>query len=345
MANMTSSNGQSAPGSEPSVLTSAVTVVTVNFRTPRLTCDCLDSVALERTHLPRLNMIVVDNFSEDGSFEQIDAHVRERGYDWAVVIASPENRGYAAGNNIAIDQIRRQQSLPDYVWLLNPDTKLRPGAGAILVTFLQKNGVHIAGSRLENEDGTAQASSFNFPTPLSEFCNGVRFGLIDRLLARFRVVRRIADRPEPTGWLAGASLLLSREMVENVGRMDDDYFLYFEEVDYCLTARRRGYVAWYVPESRVYHAVGASTGISKGIKHPPRRPQYWFDSRHRYFVKNHGAVVAMLADFAFVLGYSLWLLRRTVTSRADFDKVPPRFLADFVRNTTFFRGFSLRASS
>src|SRR5262249_20160029 len=113
-----------------------------------------------------------------------------------------------------------------------------------------------------------------------------------------------------------------------IGLMDDAYFLYFEEVDFCLRARRAGWPCWYVPTSRVVHLVGQSSGVTD-TKRPARRvPRYWVESRRRYFQKNHGRVYALFADLAWALGFSLWRLRLWVQRKPDND--PPSFLWDFI---------------
>jgi hypothetical protein len=117
--------------------------------------------------------------------------------------------------------------------------------------------------------------------------------------------------------------------------MDEQYFLYFEETDFCLHARRAGWSCWYVPASRVMHIAGQSTGVTNRDGPPRRRPQYLFDSRRRYFVKNHGLGYAALADVAWSVGLASWRLRRRLQRKPDPD--PPSLLADSVRNSVFLR--------
>jgi N-acetylglucosaminyl-diphospho-decaprenol L-rhamnosyltransferase len=314
-----------------------ITIVCVNYRTPQLACVCVDSVAQERAAGLDLRMVVVDNGSGDDSAQRLHAHVDARGYDWVEIVTSEVNAGYAAGNNLALARVLADDPACEYIWLLNPDTRLRAGAGRALLDFIQSRGVDIVGSRLEDEDGTPQYSSFNFPSCLSELCDGARLGVLDRALAHFRVIRPLSEQPEACGWLAGASVMLTRRVFEAAGLLDADYFLYFEEVDFFLAARKAGYPCWYVPESRVFHAVGASTGISEHRSVAPRRPQYWFDSRRRYFRKNHGRVYAAAADLCFLCGYLSWRVRSRFTHPARVAEEPPHFLVDFIRNSVLGR--------
>ena len=184
---------------------------------------------------------------------------------------------------------------------------MRPGAIHALVDFMNTHdGVGIAGSRLEDPDGTPQRSAFRFPTIASEFERGIRLGVRVEDAASRVVAPPVPEEESPTDWVAGASMIVRRAVFDAIGLMDEKYFMYFEEVDFCLQAKRAGWPCWYVPASRVVHLVGAASELSDARKHRKRRPRYWFDSRRRYFVKNHGLMYAALADLAFVVGFALW---------------------------------------
>jgi GT2 family glycosyltransferase len=128
-------------------------------------------------------------------------------------------------------------------------------------------------------------------------------------------------------WVSGASILLRASLLKTVGPMDEGYFLYFEEVDYCRAIQKAGYQVWHHPASRVIHHVGAATGISNTRLQAPRRPTYWFDSRRRYFLKNHGLIKAVVADCLWLVGYASWKLRNIVQRKPDSN--PPYFMRDF----------------
>jgi hypothetical protein len=99
---------------------------------------------------------------------------------------------------------------------------------------------------------------------------------------------------------------MRREVLEQVGLMDDNYFLYFEEADFCWRAKRAGWEVWYVPQSRVMHLEGASTGINAEAT---RRASYWYDSRRRFFVKHYGVAGLVLADMFWTVGRATYQLR------------------------------------
>lgn len=302
-------------------------VVIVNYRTAALAVDCLRALAGEVAALPSCRVTVVDNASGDGSAETLHAAVRAHGWDWAAVLALPENRGFAAGNNAAL---RAEPPIPDYVLLLNPDTVVRPGAVGELVAFMDRHpAVGIAGSRLEDPDGTPQRSAFRFPTVAGELEGGLRLGAVTRWLGRSVVAPPVRDDAHPTDWVAGASAIVRRAVFERVGLLDERYFLYFEEVDFCRRARRAGWPCWYVPASRVVHLVGQSSGVTDAGRAARRVPAYWFRSRRRYFVAHHGRTYAFLADCAWAVGHALWRVRRRLQRKPDPD--PPQLFGDFVR--------------
>lgn len=310
----------------------SVRIVIVNYRTPGLVIDCLRSLQSELQGESDWRVVVVENASGDDSAARIaEAIRREHWGDWCELLTVERNLGFAGGNNAALRPLLAAKPPPDYVLLLNPDTYIRPGAVRVLLDFLEGHPeVGIAGSRLEYPDGEPQRSAFRFPTIWSEFESGIRLGVISSLLHRQVVAPPVEDRPHPIDWMAGASMMVRREVFDDIGLMDDTYFLYFEETDFFLLARRAGWSAWYVPASRVVHLIGQAGGVVTDPKKQVRRmPRYWFESRRRYFQKNHGWLYALLADVAWTAGFALWRLRRRLQRKPDHD--PPGLLWDFIR--------------
>ena len=307
-------------------------VVIVNYRTAQLTIDCLSSLVDEVGSHAGTQVVVVDNNSGDRSVEQIESAIKNAGWKWASVLPLEHNGGFAFGNNQAICPVLKSRYSPDYVWLLNPDTVVRPRSLTALVEFMTENPtVGIAGSRLEDLDGTPQCSAFRFHTLFSELDTALRWGVISKLLAKWIVAPPVADIPHQTDWVAGASAIVRRQVFETAGLMDEAYFLYYEEVDFCLQARKQGWSCWYVPASRVVHLVGQSSGVTNKKIVPKRLPSYWFASRRRYFLKNHGWFYTVLTDLVWLLSFSLWRCRRWLQRQPDND--PPRLLRDFFRNS------------
>jgi len=334
-----SDSSQSTSQLTSSQLTSRarVRVIILNYRTPELTVACLHSLVAEAESFPEFHVVVVDNDSQDGSVETISTVIAKQGWNWVSFMPLTDNGGYASGNNAAIRPALELDQPPEYFHILNPDTVVQPGAIKTLVEFMEQHPeAGIAGSRLQDPDGTAQCSAFRFPNLLGEIEGGLRLGPISKLLAAWRVVQPIPETESQTDWVAGASMIVRRQVFETAGLMDDAYFLYYEEVDFCLAAARAGWACWYVPTSRVVHYVGKSTGVSDTKQARKRIPTYWFNSRRRYFVKNYGRLYASLSEVALASSYAVWRLRRVVQRKPDLD--PPYFLVDLLRNSTLVKG-------
>jgi GT2 family glycosyltransferase len=308
----------------------------VNYKTPHLVGECLLSLAAEDEYAGHLKVVVVDNASGDGSYENISAFVQEHQLaSWVEVVDAGKNGGYSFGNNIAFRKLLDAGC--DLIWLLNPDTRLLPGATRALVDCLDSDPrMGIAGSRLEDHDGTPQVSAFNFPSPITELINTSKIGILERLLPSAVIPRAISPGREAVDWVAGASMMMKTEVLRQVGMMDEGYFLYFEEVDFCRAVVRAGYRIVYEPASRVIHHVGAATGISDMRKQAPRRPTYWFESRQRYFQKNFGFIATLLADMFWLLAYTSLRIRAKLQKKHLLE--PPHFIKDFIRNSSFVRG-------
>ncbi len=322
---------------DPSVL-----VVILNYCTSRLTIECLKSLEVEGKAHPTLQVVVVDNDSQDDSAEYIQAAITDHQWEtWVTFMPSDYNGGYAYGNNFAVRPALEDSNSPDYFLLLNPDTVVRSGAVWELVRFMETHPkAGISGSGLEEADGSPWPIAFRFPSLLSELDSGLRLGIATQLLNQWVVPREMGNDEAQVDWLPGASMMVRREVFENIGLMDEKYFLYFEETDFCLQAKRSGWECWYVPQSRVMHIAGQSTGVTVRSSAPKRLPAYWFDSRRRYFTKNYGWFYALVADMVWVISFSIWRLRRIVQCKPDLD--PPYFLWDFIRNSTAFRSLNFK---
>jgi GT2 family glycosyltransferase len=288
----------------------------------------LQSLQDEVVTVAGTRVVVVDNASGDDSVARLDAAVSTR--SWATVQSLEQNGGFAAGNNAAIRPMLAAADPPRYVLLLNPDTIVRAGALRALVEFMESRpDVGIAGSRLEEPDGTPQRSAFRFPSVLGELEGGLRLGAVSRLLERWVVAPEVPTMPGPTDWVAGACMIIRTTVFRAIGLLDEGYFMYFEEVDLCHRARQAGWPCWYVPTARVVHLVGQSSGVTNPNAARRRRPGYWFRARRRYFLANYGRVATLLADLAWSLGHASYRLRRLVQRKPDTDS--QWLLWDFIR--------------
>jgi len=165
----------------------------------------------------------------------------------------------------------------------------------------------------------------------------LKLGLISKLLSPWIAVPQLSEASRAE-WVSGASMLLRRSMLEQIGLLDEGLYTYFDEIDICLRARRAGWETRYVPESKIIHFEGASTGLTaRTVK---RRSAYWLQARRRFFLKNYERLYTALVDTAFLSGFSLWRLRRMVQRKPDGD--PPHMLIDSFRHSVFCTGFELR---
>jgi GT2 family glycosyltransferase len=313
-------------------------VVIVNYRVVDLAIDCLHSVAEEIGRVPGTHVAICENGTGDDSAEKIQRAIDDNGWaPWCTLTTLETNLGFTGGNNVILRPAMQSADPPQYFLLLNSDTVVRPNAFKALVDYMDQNPkVGIAGSRLEDPDGTPQRSAFRFQSPLGTFEGNLRLGLVSRLLDRWTVAPPVVDHAIETDWVPGASMIIRREVFKDIGVLDEGFYTYFDDIDFCFNALKSGWPTWYVPASRVVHLVGQSTGINRK---PKRLPPYLFEARRRHFIKNHGPLYAALVDAAMIIGLSLWRLRVMLTGKED--TTPPHQLADSIRHSVFLKGFKL----
>jgi N-acetylglucosaminyl-diphospho-decaprenol L-rhamnosyltransferase len=289
-------------------LKSIAYIVIVNFKTADLVAHCLESLLGQKAALNGGKVIIVDNDSNDGSVDQLQAFVELKSWkSWVEILPMPRNGGFAYGCNAGIKRVLSIDQAVHYVMLLNPDTLVRAGAIASLVGFMEANHhVGIAGSQLENSEGTIENSAHRFPSPISELLEGARLGLLSRLFSHHEITPPFNGNVHQCDWVSGSSMIIRRQVFEQIGLLDEIFFLYYEEVDFFFRSAKAGWQTWYVPSAKVMHIEGASTGI-KSVK---RRPQYWYDSRRRYFLKHYGMLGLISADGLWLIGRFSFVLRR-----------------------------------
>jgi GT2 family glycosyltransferase len=133
-------------------------------------------------------------------------------------------------------------------------------------------------------------------------------------------------------------MIIRREVFEDIGLLDEGYYTYFDDIDFCFNARKAGWPTWFVPASLVVHLAGRTTGVKYSER--KRQPAYVYEARRRYYLKNHGAIYAAMADAARIIGIALWRVRVLLTGKED--TTPAYFLSDSVRHSVFLTGFELR---
>jgi N-acetylglucosaminyl-diphospho-decaprenol L-rhamnosyltransferase len=314
-------------------------IVIANYRVAHLTIDCLRSLAEEIGRVPGTHVTVCENGTGDDSAERIQKAITDNGWSsWCTLTAISTNLGFTGGNNVILRPVLKSAVPPQYILLLNADTIVRLNALKTLADFMDQNReVGIAGAGQEYPDGSPQRSAFRFHSALSEFEGNLKFGPVSRLLRRWVGVLPIPDKACEVDWVSGATMIIRREVFQDIGLLDEGYYTHFEDIDFCFNARKAGWKVWYVPASRIIHIVGQSTGIT--VKNPKRHPGYAFEARRRYFLKNYGPLYAALADAGLILGQALWRLRVMLGKE---DSTPPYFFRDSIKHSVFLTGFRLR---
>ena len=270
----------------------------INFRTGDLTIQCIQSVLADIEGINGL-VTVVDNLSEDGSAEQIEAWIAEQPEGTPVrLIRSATNSGFSGGHNQGIAAAEA-----DYYLVLNSDAILRPG---FLRTMLDTARAHprcgFLAPLIEYDDGGIQNSCFRFHGPMSELIRSARAGPVTKLFQRYDVA--LGPDPDPTQirWASFACILVNGAMVREIGPMDEGYFLYFEDVEFCLRGHRAG---WDIRQERAAKAVhfrGGSGPVKTLYKQRARLPRYYYSSRTRFLYQAHGLLGVIAANLLWHLG-------------------------------------------
>jgi hypothetical protein len=253
-----------------------LSVIIVSWNTRQILEDCLKSI-YSNPPAGDFEILVIDNYSSDGSAEMIRAL-----FPQARLVVNTSNLGFAGANNQGI-----RLSQGRYVLLLNSDTQVKPGAFETLLRFMDQNPkVGVSGARLFNQDGSLQVSCFPEPTLGREIW---RLFHMDRLrpLAVYPMDTWPLDRPQYVHTLLGACLLIRHEVLDQVGLMDEGYFMYSEEVDLCHRIQRAGWLLAWVPQAQIIHYGGQST---KQVAQDMFLRLY--RGKIRYFRKNNGWLAA-----------------------------------------------------
>jgi hypothetical protein len=274
-----------------------LSIVIVAWNVRRQLADCLESIG---RYPPggKFEVIVVDNASTDGTVEAV-----RRDFPWVTIFANEQNRGFAAANNrgLAVAQ-------GEYLLLLNPDTIVHPHALETLCRFLQDHpDVDACGPRLLNKDGTLQPSAHGLPTFRASLHRHTifRYFLVFRRQHRqWRMSSFPYDRQMDVDQLMGAALLLRRTALDQIGRLDERFFMYYEEVDLCHRLKQAGRRTVFVPEATITHLMGES---SRQV--PVATQIMMLDSLLRYLRKHRGRVAMSLFNCVFkpgVIAQWLW---------------------------------------
>lgn len=244
-----------------------VAVVLVNWNGPNETLACIRSLA--SSELPVWRIYVVDNASSDDSVERLRQATPE-----IRLVRAERNLGYAGGFNLAWPTALRDGA--DYIWLLNNDTLVSPTCLRHLLEAAENVGTAVLSPQIRYHDRPDQAWYLG--------------GRLDWRMKTSHLTDRSGGwgaeglRPVPVEWATGCSLFVPGEVLEKIGGMDERYFLYLEDVDWSLTARRKGVGIYTVPQAIIYHSLASS------VKRLDPWHLHYYSWRNYYlFAQNHGA--------------------------------------------------------
>ena len=273
---------------------------------------CLAS--LER--IEGVETIVCDNNSEDGSPMMVAEE-----FPWVRLLAQRTNLGFTGGQNLMIEARKAP-----HVLLLNSDTVDHPGANENLLRYLEANSeIGILGPKLLNPDGSLQLSCRRFPNPLAALFRNTPLGRLfpnNRFTREYLMADFEHDVPREVDWVSGAALLARGELIDRIGGLDPEFFMFCEDVDWCWRAWKAGYKVVYLPSSTITHAIGRSTD-----KVPNRMIGRFHRSMWRFYRKNMLPEIALpLRPFALAgAGAALALRASLFIASNKLDRIKERF--------------------
>jgi GT2 family glycosyltransferase len=250
-----------------------LSIIIVNWNTKQLLLDCIASI-YKTVKRSSFEVIVVDNASTDGSAEAVS-----HAYPAVRVLVSSSNYGFSRANNMAMKQMRGR-----YAVILNSDTYLKEPSMDDMVDFMDRHPeAGMCGPQLLNADDTKQNSAGDFPVLLTEFMSKhLIHVLFPKIYSRaFRTKLAVFKEPAQVDVVIGACMMVRKKAIESVGILDEDYFLFYEETDWCYRMRRGGWQVYHLPEAKIYHFGGQSR---KEIN-LRARVESW-RSRYLYYKKN-----------------------------------------------------------
>lgn len=270
-----------------------VSIIIVSWNTRQITCDCIRSIYGQPSKVD-YEVIVVDNASSDDSVEVI-----KRDYPQVILIENKQNQGFAAANNQGIAIARGQ-----YILLLNSDTLIRDQAITKIVSFADAHpGAAVVGCRVLNPDRTLQPTCFMFPSILNMFLSASYLYKIfpkSKFFGRERMTWWDRSDVREVDVVTGCFMLVKREAVRQVGMMDERFFMYGEETDWCYRLKQAGWKVVFAPVAEIIHLGGQST-----IRKPADMIVRLRLSILRFMRKHHGRLTYRIACFLTVLFFAI----------------------------------------
>jgi GT2 family glycosyltransferase len=271
-----------------------LSIIIVSWNVQALLQTCLASIEAGKGDLA-LETIVVDGGSTDGSPEMVQS-----AFPWVKLIVREDNVGFPMGNNIGLSEANSR-----YLLLLNPDTEIVGQALSTMVAYLKANpDVGVVGGQLLNPDGTVQSSRRRFPTIATAFFESTWLQPFapKQTLRRYYAEDMDDDETADVDWVKGACFMTRQTILEQVGPLDADYFMYSEELDWCKRIKTAGWRVVYLPEAKIVHHEGKSSEQAVTARHINFQR-----AKLRYFRKYHGMMITVILRI-FLLENYLWQL-------------------------------------
>jgi hypothetical protein len=304
-------------------------IVILNYRTPKLTIDCLESLRDKQSEVPGgFHAVVVENGSGDDSAQRIGDAIAEQGWgSWATLMALPDNRGFAGGNNAALDLLNSQYKDVPYVLLLNSDTVVHAGALKYCHELMEKEPrIGVMSCLLLNADGSLQNVTRDFPTPLKQsICS---FGLPWTWPKRFKwadiydVPDELLKTKRDVDWLGGAFMFIRATALKQIGGgLDHSFFFYGEDIEFCHRFHRHGWRVHYDPAVAITHIGGSSsdpTRVSGKLKNV-----YMWQARYQVQRQCYGRVAAATVRGCDIAALAMKKAKMVLTGKRRSD--PDRY--------------------
>jgi GT2 family glycosyltransferase len=296
-----------------------LSIIIVTYNSLDTIYQCLDSIA-EHAEGLSFEVILIDNCSTDGTFNTV-----ARKYAWIKSYRNPTNTGFAEANNRGI-----RESVGRFLLLLNPDAFLNDDGIRDALDFVKENkDVAILGCKIKYPNGEIQTSNNAFPNLFTEalhvlgisrlFSNprlrrtlGERLGrVLGQAINEYLRVYWDSERVRAVDWVTGACMLVRREAVEDAGLLDDHFFMYYEDADWCLRMGKKGWKVIYFPNMTVIHQVGS------GAKRAHPLAEFERNRSRLYYYKKHAPVFQRVVLRILLVGAILVQILRSILSQAD----------------------------
>jgi len=298
-----------------------LSVVIISWNVRELLRRCLDSIQEglkgEKGEGLLVETIVFDNGSADGSADMVREYL-----PWVHLMESEVNLGFTKGNNLAIGQSEGR-----YILLLNPDTEVVGDALGTMVAYMESHPrVGALGPQLLNPDGTIQSSRRRFPTLATAFLESTvlqPWFQGSKILKRYYLLDRPDDEIQPVDWVVGAALLIRRQALHQVGPLDEEFFMYSEELDWCYRLKAQGWEVVYLPTAQVVHQEGRSSEQVLPARHIHfQRSKVLFFKRYygwrgevlRWFILSTYLYLFVLEGLKWLVGHKRPLRRERVAA-------------------------------